>query len=348
MKKTLIYIELPPPIHGMTYINKIIYEGLKSKENHYFHDVNFSIELSDIGKIGIIKILHNLKIIFSSWNSFFKIKPSQVYSVISASRFGIIRDFLILFPSVMFRKKRILHLHGFTYFDIYGKNKLYMLLFDILRSNAKIIVLCKKQKEKLKEIMKQDSYILYNSLQNDVKIEHKKLDKENIRLLYISNISKLKGTFDLIESIKNIKNVSLTIAGTFWTDEDGFRDLVSTMKDKVNFVGFANEQMKKELLSSHDIFCMPSRLSEGSPISIIEALAYGLPVIGTNKGCISEMINGCGYLISGVVDNLNMQKSLDEIINNYEEYSKNAICNYKRYYSNDVFLEQLEEIICVE
>lgn len=128
-----------------------------------------------------------------------------------------------------------------------------------------------------------DSYILYNALQNEVTADTKTVDKSNIKLLYISNISRLKGTIDLLESIKDINNISLTVAGSFWTDEDEFRKLCEEMKEKVNFVGFADEAKKQELIKSHDIFCIPSRLSEGSPVSIIEAMAYGLPIIGTDK-----------------------------------------------------------------
>ena len=343
--KTLFYIELPPPVHGMTYINKIIYDGLKDKENYYFHNLDFSSEVSDIGKRGFSKIWQNIKLAFGAWKSFFKVIPTGVYSIVSATNFGIARDFLILVPSVLLGKKRVLHLHGFTYYDIYQKSKLYRVLFDILALNSKILVLCEAQKQKTKEIMDKESFVLYNTLQNDVIANKKIIDKSNIKLLYISNISKLKGTIDLLESIRDIKNISLTIAGSFWTDEDEFRKLCDELVDKVNFIGFADESKKQELLKSHDIFCIPSRLSEGSPVSIIEAMAYGLPVIGTDKGCIKEMIDECGHVVDGVLDEKEMNKALEDIIQNYESYSRKAPENYKNLYSKDLFIKRLEEIV---
>ena len=346
--KTLFYIELPPPVHGMTYINKIIYHGLKNQKNYYFHDVDFSNEVSDIGKKGFGKVWQNIKLAFGAWKSFFKVMPTGVYSIVSATNFGIVRDFLILIPSILLGKKRILHLHGFTYYDIYQSSGAYRVFFDILASNSKLIVLCETQKQKTKEIMLKDSFVLYNVLQSDVDINSKKIDKEKIKLLYISNISKSKGTLDLLKSIKNIDNIVLTIAGSFWTDEDEFSKLCEEMKDKVNFVGFADETRKQELLKSHDIFCIPSRLSEGSPVSIIEAMAYGLPVIGTDKGCIKDMINECGYVVDGTLDEHQMKKALEYIAINYELFSQKALENYKSFYSKDVFIKRLEEIICAE
>jgi len=329
----------------MTYINKIIYKRLKDSDNCYFHNVDFSSEVSDIGKRGFNKVWQNIKLAFGAWKSFFKVMPTQVYIIVSATNFGIVRDFLILIPSLLLGKKRVLHLHGFTYYDAYESSKLYKVIFDILALNSKIIVLCEAQKQKTKEIMKRESFLLYNALQNDALANEKTVDKENIKLLYISNISRSKGTIDLLESIRDIENVSLTVAGSFWTDEDEFKKLCDELGDKVNFVGFADEKKKNELLRSHDIFCIPSRLSEGSPVSIIEAMAYGLPVVGTDKGCIKEMMNKCGYVVDGVLDEKEMKKALEVITQNYESYSTKALENYKSFYSKDVFIKRLEEII---
>lgn len=70
--------------------------------------------------------------------------PTSVYSIVSATKFGI------LIPSVLLGKKRVLHLHGFTYYDIYQSGGIYRVLFDILASNSKLIVLCEAQKQKTK------------------------------------------------------------------------------------------------------------------------------------------------------------------------------------------------------
>ena len=48
---------------------------------------------------------------------------------------------------------------------------------------------------------------------------------------------------------------------------------------------------KEKLYSEADIFLLPTYyLGEGQPISIIEALSYGLPVISTNFRGIPEQI----------------------------------------------------------
>ena len=50
-----------------------------------------------------------------------------------------------------------------------------------------------------------------------------------------------------------------------------------------------------------NLFILVSR-TEGVPVSIMEAFSYGIPVIATNVGGVSEMFRNCpvGYLIDAV------------------------------------------------
>ncbi len=345
--KILFYMEFPPPIHGMTYINKIIFNNLKDNQDYKFYNLNLSSSLLEIGKINYNKIMKNINLIFGAWIYFFKVNPKQIYIPLSATKFGVIRDFLVLLPSIVLNKTRILHLHGFTYYKVYEKSKLFKVVFTLISKNSKIIVLCNKQERITQKIMNRKSFILFNALQTHIQFLPKQLTNKKLKLLYISNISKLKGILDLMKAIRNIDNVTLTIAGNIWQNKDEFFKLLEDLKQKVNYIGFANEEKKQELLKSHDIFCIPSQLEEGSPISIIEAMAYGLPIIGTNKGCIKEMIQNCGYVIENELDSNILNIALSDIKQNYKQYSTNARQNYEKFYIKEVFIKNLEQI-CAE
>lgn len=342
--KILLYLELPPPMHGMTYINQIIYDNLKDEDNYTFYDTNFTVDVNEVGNVSAKKILKNISIMFRAWNSFFKCKPDKIYSILSASKFGIVRDFMINLPAMLFGRQLVLHLHGFTYYKIYQRSRLYKILFDIMNKNSTIIVLCNKQKQKTLNIMNKESMVLHNCLNSEIQ-DVCKNKNEILQVCYISNISKQKGTFDLIKAIQKYpKEIKLVIAGSFLSDKDEFLELI---KDSLNisYVGFADETIKKGILNTSDIFCLPSKLEEGSPISIIEAMSYGLPIIATDKGCIKEMIENSGCLLTADYIYSDIINSIKIVNNSYDELSKNAINVYMSNYSQTIFIENFKTIL---
>lgn len=341
--KVLFYIELPPPIHGMTYINKIIYENFKNQKHYRFYDTNFTMDVSEVGSVTFKKIVKNISIMLGAWRAFFKYKPQSVYSIVSATKYGIIRDFAILIPTLLVKRKLVLHLHGFTYYKIYQNSKFYKFLFDVLSKNAVMIVLCKKQKDLTLEIMNKDGFILTNCItkQDTVRI---KIKNDILQVCYISNISEKKGTLDLIQSIKSMSNIKLVIAGNFLDNQQEFFELIDKCEN-ISYIGFADEKTKQKIFESSDIFCLPSKLEEGSPISIIEAMSYGLPIIASNKGCIADMINGIGYLLPQNYIGNDITAGIEFIKTNYSTLSTSAIKKYKENYSQAKFIENLEHIL---
>jgi phosphatidylinositol alpha-1,6-mannosyltransferase len=73
---------------------------------------------------------------------------------------------------------------------------------------------------------------------------------------------------------------------------DTLRQLARALRveDRVTFHGRVNAREDlRQLLDEADLFCMPSR-TEGLPRALIEAMARGVPAIGTAVGGILELI----------------------------------------------------------
>jgi glycosyltransferase involved in cell wall biosynthesis len=341
--KILINIDLPPPMHGMNYINNIIYKNLKD-EDYKFNILNLSSSLVDNEKVTAKKVMKSLNVVLDTWKVFFRTKPCSLYIILSGTKYGILRDVIMQLPAILFNKKLILHIHGFTHYKTYKSSVLYKILFKILSKNSTLIVLCEKQKQKTALVMNRDSVVLHNCLSSQSTFEPKTRDAKILKLCYISNISKGKGTIDLMRAISNNLNIELVIAGKFLDNEVEFNDIVEKSTN-ISYIGFADEKIKKELLKKSDIFCLPSKLEEGSPITIIEAMSYGLPILATDKGCIKDMIDGIGYVLDNNYTALDILDGLSYIDSNYGILSVNSRARYDEVYSQKKFIEKLEKIL---
>lgn len=92
------------------------------------------------------------------------------------------------------------------------------------------------------------------------------------------------------------------------------------ISDRVFFAGYCNNVI--EILKMADIFVIPSK-REGMPVSVLEAMACGLPVVGTDiRGNQDLIVDGRGGYLSPSGDARKLAKSIEKIIdnNNIQEF----------------------------
>ena len=104
------------------------------------------------------------------------------------------------------------------------------------------------------------------------------------------------------------KRVQLDVAGKFYLPEEeaefnvrlGQADLIDSQGPLVVYHGFADESKKSELLAQADAFVLASYYEfEAHPVSLIEAMAHGLPIVVTRWRILPELFPA-GY--EGLVD----------------------------------------------
>jgi glycosyltransferase involved in cell wall biosynthesis len=132
------------------------------------------------------------------------------------------------------------------------------------------------------------------------------------RMLFLSQIIPVKGIERVLRGIHSIgsskfSNWEFIIAGY---ENVSYKDFLIKTIDNLNlnnlvsFVGPIFGQNKIDLYDSASVFILPS-FSEGRPISIIEALARGVPAI-TTKGTPWEELNknNCGFWVDNSEDGI--------------------------------------------
>lgn len=133
---------------------------------------------------------------------------------------------------------------------------------------------------------------------NDFEPELSK-DRDEIRVLCVSRLIERKGIRYLIEAISKLdsEKVKLTLVGE-GNQEAELKQLVRELEldDSVIFKGYVSHEKISEIYKKSDIFALPS-LNEGMSNALLEALAAGLPVIVTDTGGTSELIDENGFIV---------------------------------------------------
>jgi glycosyltransferase involved in cell wall biosynthesis len=108
------------------------------------------------------------------------------------------------------------------------------------------------------------------------------------RLCFVGRLQHQKNPLALLDAIEGL-DVTLIVVGN-----GPLRGQLQAKAEKsklaVEFLGNVPHQQLPEVLNSTDVFILPSRY-EGHPKTLIEAMACGLPVIGTDVAGIRELIN---------------------------------------------------------
>jgi glycosyltransferase involved in cell wall biosynthesis len=129
-------------------------------------------------------------------------------------------------------------------------------------------------------------------------------DNGAVALLAVGSVVPRKGYDVLVAALSDIAELNwrLVIAGDCGRSPDTFRELAADiarrgLTDRIAFRGAISADELSALYASSDLFVLPSRF-EGYGMAYTEAIAHGLPVVGTTAGAIPATVPaGAGVLL---------------------------------------------------
>jgi len=146
-------------------------------------------------------------------------------------------------------------------------------------------------------------------------------DTERCDVLFMGRLVRLKGAHVLLRALAAIPDATAVIGGD-GPERSHLERLASELNiaDRVRFPGVVAPRERDRLLGGAKVFALPSLWSEPFGISGLEALAAGVPVVGSDTGGIPSWLpdNEAGLLVppgedGALADALSLVLSDDEL-----------------------------------
>lgn len=304
-------------------------------------------------------------------------KVAVVYLTIGTSKAGFLRDMIMVWLGWFSRRRIVLHLKGGGFLSFYEENPQW-LRFLIRQTFSKadtIIVLGSLLRDQFNFIpdIASKLVVVPNGLPDELQGVQPKCrvvaPSGPFRLLYLSNMIPSKGYLEVLEAcyvlcIERGIPIQCDFCGAFLATvndnheissveaEAAFHRLVDEkgLAEAVHYHGTVRGKQKQEILQTANVFILPTAYPwEGQPISIIEALAYGLPVIATRyRGIPEQVIDGRnGFLLEdklpqAIADAVEMLWRNPKL---YEQFSQQSLQHYQQNFTREAHLNRLIPVI---
>lgn len=122
------------------------------------------------------------------------------------------------------------------------------------------------------------------------------------RILYVGLLTPRKGVLDLIEASRQLADEGVEhqlqlLGGTPDEGPAAAEPVLEAAKDTAELLGTRPPEEMPAAYAQADVFCLPSWW-EAMPLSVLEAMAAGLPVVATDVGDVSRLVTeDCGRVV---------------------------------------------------
>ena len=292
-----------------------------------------SIFSSKKTKEDIKKIINENKIDIAHIHNIFPLITTAIYKVLKKNNIKVIQTIhnyrFLCINAFFYRNNKLCmfcakgnFLYGIAFKCFKNSYILSTLYSVIIMINQKIFRNYIDGYISLTEFTK-DIFIKYGYSENKVFIKDNGFIDNNIRrkksggyFLFLSRISQEKGIIFLLDFFKEFNQYKLIVAGSgdqidFYKKNYDYPNII--------FKGFVAGEKKNKLIQEAEALILPSVWYENYPISIIESFCCGIPVIGSNIGGISYIIEDGenGYLFE-TNNKVHLKEKIEKIYANYE------------------------------
>jgi len=329
------------------------------------------------GSLNLKRILVVATCVFQTW---WKLPRSHVvYMPISTSKFGFLRDFLIIHAAALLKARIVVHLHGSGLKPFY-KSSSPSMQHAMKKTYSKVdccIVLgelLRDQFDFVPEWQQKTKVVLNGTPLDESRIPAAHVKKpphsgEPWRFLFMSNLMPTKGYIELVEASRllmqqGIENFQVDLCGAFVSTiienqsksvQQQERDFLQSIENpslgnRVVYHGTVSGEAKVDLLEKcHVLVLATYHPWEGQPLSINEALAWATPVISTrHRGIPEQVLDGENGFFVEPQNAASLAACMRRLIQGqteYESLSQRAQEHYEAHFTNEQHIATLVPLL---
>ena len=298
-----------------------------AQKNHLEDEVrSHGVEIIYIGKgLGF-----SPSAVFKLYKALNKFKPDVIHTHLMACMYSA--------PWILLHRIKMLHtIHSIPKAENnYKIRRIVMTILYKIRKAVPVAISSENQRLIAEYYrLKIDSIEVVDNPVVTKKFYHNGYDNEYIMLVTVGRLSKEKNQGLLIQVLANLvkeyPKIKLRIIGD-GKERETLRQKATDLNLQSNIEFTGNVPDVENYLCDADIFVLSS-LYEGVPLSILEAMAAGLPIVSTDVGGVKDIVTDNGILVnSGDVDA--MTQAILKLIRDRTlrlKYGEHSLANVKKY-----------------
>jgi glycosyltransferase involved in cell wall biosynthesis len=271
--------------------------------------MTFSRNIEEVGSFQLRKILILLNTLVEIVRARLKSHARILYfPPAGPTLIPVIRDIVLLVGTRWMFQFTVFHFHAAGLTEIYPRlPRLLRPLYNLAYRNADLAIFTAKSSSVAGSVLGAKSIsIVPNGIPDcgEKRKRHLERSKNDTPcILFMGILCEGKGLFTLIEACSILKREEVSFrvvcAGThgFGTTQEEVDAAIDahSLKRHFDFPGVLSGEKKWEAFREADIFCFPSHyFAESSPVVLIEAMSFQLPIVTTSWRGIPDIVGGSG------------------------------------------------------
>ncbi len=364
----------PPPYAGVETFTQTVVTSTIVREhfNLSFCNMQKPITNEQRGRLGRVNITYNLSHVWHMLRMSWRLRPDVTYLPLSQNRTGFFRDSLLLLVSRPFARRIVYQVHGGSFDEFYTRQPHWFQLYTrwVFGHADAFFLGGERLRRQFGDLIPPQKYhVAAYGVRTNYPPRSRPADddRREIRILFMGHISFAKGAVDLIRALPVLRealrgeniHLKVQLAGEFINKErnilfiperdnapNTIRQIIAQhgLQDIVTFLGVIRDEQKLQTLVDSDIFVLPS-YTEAIGLSVMEAMAAGLPVVVTPAGALPDMLtNGTHCLFVNPGAPLELAQQLLTLIRDRSLRQRMGCANHaiiETHYNEQAFLERL-------